>query len=533
MSEIAASGQSIVMLAAENDQLPGGKVGGIGDVIRDVPAALAARGKTVSVLMPAYGVFHELPGAVRTTTIDAPFRGAYEPVVLYEVLRDHQPGVRTWVMEHPEFSSGGRGRIYCNDPADAPFASDASKFALFCSAAVRAIASGQLGRVDAMHLHDWHTAFAAILRAFDDEVAALRHLPCAFSIHNLAIQGIRPLRGSQSSLEAWYPGLQYDQSALDDPRWPACVNPLAAAIRLCDQVHTVSPSYSLEILHPSRVQQDGFYGGEGLEHDLQRAREQHRLHGILNGCDYNTPMPVAIEWQALRRELRQQLRQWVAASPTVMTADYLALDNLRELSGGPMPKTLVTSIGRLTEQKARLLTWTDSNGDSALDRLLSHLGDTGVMVIIGSGSAEYEDFLNRAQSSHSNLIFINHYAQGLADLLYASGDLFLMPSSFEPCGISQMLAMRSGQPCLVHAVGGLRDTVTDNHNGFHFSGATAAEQAERLVQRFTEAVELHQNDADAWEQMRNNARQARFLWSDAVEQYERLLYRVDLSEQAY
>lgn len=515
---------NIIMLAAENDAIPGGKVGGIGDVMRDVPPALAANGHTVAVIMPAYGRFHDLPGATRATLLEVPFAGALEQVEMYELFHDHTPGVSIWLLEHELFSVCGKGKIYCNDPNDAPFASDANKFALFCTAAAHAIVGGQFGTVDALHLHDWHTAFLAIQREFDPALAALKNVPLVYSIHNLAIQGIRPLAGTDSSLEEWYPDLNYDRNLLADPRWPSCVNPMAAAIRLSDQVHTVSPSYAKEIILPSRVEEDGFYGGEGLQRDLQQAAEQQRLNGILNGCDYSVEPQASSDWDLVLQRLVQQVQLWIAEGQVLLACDYLADRQLQNWQTRPAPNHLVTSIGRLTEQKARLFTYIDETGKTALDRLLESLGNRGVFILLGSGDTSYERFLAQAATRHDNFLFLNHYAQSMADLLYSSGNLFLMPSSFEPCGISQMLSMRCGQPCLVHAIGGLKDTVEDESTGFQFSGDSFAEQGEAMLQRFDEVLQLREQHPVRWQAICKNAREVRFEWKQSVDAYVDNLY---------
>lgn len=513
------------MLAAENDAIPGGKVGGIGDVIRDVPPALAELGHQVNVVLPAYGSFHTLPTSKKITLIETPFRGVVEEVEVYELFEGHTQGVHHYVLEHEAFSVGGEGRIYCNDPSDAPFASDANKFALFCAAATRAAALGLFGKLDALHLHDWHTAFAAILREYDPDCIGLRDIPCIYSIHNLAIQGIRPLSGTTSSLDMWYPTLEYQRDAVIDPRWPSCVNPMAAAIRLSDHVHTVSPSYAEEIIQPSDVAEVGFYGGEGLQADLRDASTSGRLSGILNGCDYSVSGGQPLEWPAITSMLNEQVQNWIAGGQVLLACDYLADRRLREWSERSAPRHLITSIGRLTEQKARLFTYTDENGHNALRRLLESLGDRGVFVLLGSGDTTYERFLAQMAATHSNFLFLNHYAQNVADMLYSSGNLFLMPSSFEPCGISQMLSMRDGQPCLVHAIGGLKDTVEDNSNGFQFSGSTFAEQGENMLARFDEVLKLREQHPVRWQAICNNASDARFLWSDSVTQYVDTLYQ--------
>ena len=122
-----------------------------------------------------------------------------------------------------------------------------------------------------------------------------------------------------------------------------------------------------------------------------------------------------------------------------------------------------------------------STGTTLLDTILERLGSNGAFFLLGSGTAEYEQFFLEVSARHPNFIYLQGYSDALSHALYNNGDLFVMPSSFEPCGISQMLAMRAGQPCLVHAVGGLNDTVQDGVTGFSFSGADSTEQAQNCA----------------------------------------------------
>lgn len=511
-----ASPLHILMVAAENDALPGAKVGGIGDVVRDLPPALAALGCTVTVVVPGYGFLGSRPGAHVLGRFPVGFGGGRTEAVLYEVpARQVHAGVRHLVIEHPAFAHGGR--IYCDDPPEAPFATDASKYALFCAAVAEAAVEGRFGSVDVLHLHDWHAAFLAILRRFHPGCAALRPVRCVVTLHNLALQGVRPLRGHASSLAAWYPGLPWEPWAVLDPRWLDCVNPMAAAIRLADAVHAVSPSYAQEILLPSDVAGSGRYGGEGLEGDLQRARDEGRLWGILNGCEYPSDPPPAPDWPALLRLARSEVLRWsgAAGSPAVPTAHFLAHARLGEWLERPRPGLLLTSVGRMTDQKAALLLERASDGRPALDALLAALGPDGAWLSLGSGDPAYERALVAASARHPNFVFLQGYSEPLSAALYAAGDLFVMPSSFEPCGISQMLAMRAGQPCLVHAVGGLRDTVEDGVTGYAFAGDGRTAQADALVLALYRALDARR-EPGRWQTLRAAAGSARFLWEDSA-----------------
>ena len=219
---------NILMVSAENGALPGGKVGGMGDVLRDAPRALAALGHRVTVLTPAYGAFHESPKARSRGSMTVDFRGSREEVALYTLPpAGPQRGVRTLLVDHPLFSACGRGRIYCSDPPGEPFAADSAKFALFCAAAATGLRDGWFGEQHVVHLHDWHAATVAVLARLHPAFATLRHVHLVFTIHNLALQGIRPLHGHEASLFAWYPELPL-APALIDPRYP-CARPSRSA----------------------------------------------------------------------------------------------------------------------------------------------------------------------------------------------------------------------------------------------------------------------------------------------------------------
>ncbi len=515
----------ILMIASENDALPGGKVGGIGDVVRDVPRALVKKGCTVTVLTPAYGVFSNLPGAKKGTRLNVSFGGTHDLLDLYEVPgRQAISGVRHWAIEHPLFSTCGKGRIYCDDPDGRPFATDASKFALFCVAAAEAIIKSEFGKIDVLHLHDWHAAFLLILRRFNPVYKALKRIRCVYTIHNLALQGIRPFSDDESSLQQWYPDLKYKRAQLADPRWPDCVNPTAIGIRLADAVHVVSPTYAEEILRPSDVAALGQYGGEGLEADLQAAKTGKRLFGILNGCEYLAKhKPTVASWAALLKLLHAQVLFMAARSSTLSSALFIAQNRIDKLSN-KRPMFLLTSVGRITEQKVRLLQQETSTGRPALECILEALGEDGLLIMVGSGDRGYEQFLSETAARYSNFIFLCGYSEAMVTALYDMGDLFLMPSSFEPCGISQMLAMRAGQPCLVHHVGGLRDTVQDNVTGFAFTGRNPTEQADNLVATLHRAM-IAKTRAKKWQAMRKKATAKRFQWADSIDVYLKQLYQ--------
>lgn len=553
----------IMMVAAENAAV-GVKRGGVGDVLRDVPEALAKLGHCVTVVIPTHGLDHLRSGA-EVAQFEFSHHGSLHTATLHQVEACPprvSPCVRDWAIDFPVEAR----EVYVHDHLE-PFATDASKFSMFSAAVAELIehVEPQLrnvaearepfdGGLDVVHLHDWHAAFVFIHRHFEgsSRFPRLRTLRCVYTIHNLALQGVRPLcYNGTSCFTAWYPHLASaaKRRALLDPDWVDTLNPMAIGIRLADAVHVVSPSYKTEILEPTRpfrnANNPAFYGGEGLEDDLREAENEGRLVGILNGCNYGA-VNSSVDGKAGEPVLRglttieARLHAWRAATvkPDSSSLPMDAWDegiNRRALSRleylrARRPGIIVTSVTRLADQKLELLALpsTSGLGHFVIDDILATLleqGKPGVYVLLGQGDPRLEQFFDDAADRNENLIFVKGQDEQLATALYENGDLFLMPSSFEPCGISQMLAMRSGQPPLVHAVGGLRDTVTDGVTGFAFSGDGSQAQASALLATFKRALALHMSDPDAYTRIRVATREQRFLWSESARQYVDRLYR--------
>lgn len=491
--------------------MQGGKVGGVGDVVRELPAALVNVGWQATVLTPAYGMLHELPKAKSLGSINIEFRGVITAVEIFDIPGSEQQ-VRNIVFEHPNFSPLGPGQIYCSDATDRPFAADANKFAFFCAAAAAWINQLLVGP-DVVHCHDWHAATYTVLRAYRPDYQRLRDIRTVFTIHNLAYQGTRPVGGDESALESWFPGLPFEHSAISDPLHADCFNPMAAAIRLADKISTVSPTYAEEICEPSNAA-IGFVGGEGLENDLTDARTDGRLVGILNGCNYERSIGRRPGWQRILDLAAEQVVAWADAAPS-NRIHAVALQGLKSLPRR-RPVHLLSSVGRLVGQKASLLFEQLPNGRTTLDTILDDLGSKGVLIVLGSGEKSYERRMLEVAERTNNLLFLCGYSETLAQPLYRAGDLFLMPSSFEPCGISQMLAMRAMQPCVVHGVGGLRDTVIDKHSGFVFAGDTPQQQAINFVATVKRALTIKTDRNQDWQKICIRAAAARFSWTESA-----------------
>lgn len=447
------------------------------------------------------------------------FRGEEQDVTLYRL--PEIDGVATILIHHPLLAPNAIGRVYDDDADGRPFATDSSKFAFFCTAAAVWIAEQQ---PDVVHLHDWHAAYYLILRDFSPLKETLSGIRTVFTIHNLAYQGQRPFEHDASSLVAWFPGLQYDPERLRDPHSHSAMNPMAYAIRAADKVNTVSPTYAREICLPTR-RDDGFFGGEGLEYELYQAAAKNRLSGILNGCDYSLPVPRRVGWTRLVEDMETQVGKWASKQPA-NPVHRTTLDNLAALPKR-RPMHVLTSIGRIVEQKMQLFCQTLSDGQTALDHILDRIGQKGVLILLGSGDPGYEELIAETARRKPRLIFLNGYAEDLGNELYRSGDLFLMPSSFEPCGISQMLAMRAGQLCVVHGTGGLRDTVVDSETGFVFEGADQPQQAANFVASVARGLDTRRDHPSTFADMRRRAAAVRFDWDVTAKHYVETLYEHD------
>ena len=508
-----------LFVAAENDALPECKAGGMGDVVRDVPKEIARRGDKVQVVVPSYGRLHQ--DGTLVSTLEFSLRGVPYTAELYKVSpRKKVAGITHFVIHHPEITAGEIAHMYHHDPEE-PFYTDAVKFTIFCTAVATGIQQQAFGNLEFIHLHDWHSSLLLFLREFHPAYTSLKPIRFVYSIHNLAIQGIRPFSGNYSSLEHWFPGLAYQREALQDPRYADCMNLMALGIRLADAVHTVSPTYKQDIMKPSAPPE--FIAGEGLEDDLLQAERQGRLFGILNGCIYRNIQTA--EPGTLFRNTVSSIFRWLQMEDKKYKADFLAHtgEKIIPLLDTP-PGMICSSVARLTEQKFYFF----RRSPESLQHILHRLEEIGgVYMLLGTGAPEYEEYFREISYRYPNFIFINAQSEQLIDSLYLESDLYLMPSLFEPCGISQMLAMRNGNPCLAHATGGLNDTISHLKTGFLFGGETYADKIEELQAVFDKAITLFRNEPETWEQLRKRAEKQRFTWRKSVDAYYRDLYVLD------
>ena len=506
---------NFLFVASENDAIANCKVGGVGDVIRDVPRQISDRGDNVHVVVPSYSRLHQ--NGVLKARLNLQLRGVTYVAYLYRVpAKENHQNISHYVIHHPEIEAGNIGGIYHNDSTE-PFYSDVIKYIIFCTSVAEAIKQGLFGKLDVVHLHDWHSSLLLFLKNFHPAYTQLNKSRFVYCIHNLAIQGIRPFENSYSSLRNWFPTLDFDTEALKDPRYHNCFNLMAMGIRFADAVHTVSPSYKEDVMLPSLPPE--FIGGEGLENDLKQADKEGRFYGILNGSDYT--VKVVRKNQLFSNAASNIFRQLQKETDKNKSA-FLAHTGEKILPFlKKRPKFICASVARLTEQKFYFF----KRSPEALLQILNKLEEVGgVYVLLGTGAPDYEDLLRSISYQKKNFIFINFQSEAVVDSIYRDSDLYFMPSLFEPCGISQMLAMRNGQPCLVHHTGGLKDTVQHVHTGFAFDGKTYDEKVYNMVKSFKEALYLFENEKNTWKQIRENAKKMRFTWKKSVDEYYELLY---------
>ncbi len=509
---------NFLFASAENDAIANCKAGGMGDVVRDVPRQISEHGDKVHVIVPSYGRLHQ--DGIFKTSLYFNLRGLNYVAELYEVKPKKEfPNIVHYVIHHPEIEAGDIAHIYHNDPEE-PFYTDAIKYFIFCTAVAEAVKRGAFGDLDIIHLHDWHSSLLLFLREYDTEYSLLKKIRFVYSIHNLAIQGIRPFYDNYSSVQNWFPNVDYDHEKLKDYRYEDCINLMAVGIRFADAVHTVSPSYKEDVLLPSSPPE--FIGGEGLELDLQKADEEGRLFGILNGCNYKNINKE--EKGFIYRNTVKALFKWLQEESKKYKADFLAHTGEKVMEYvDNRPEFIVSSVARLTEQKFYFF----MRSPEAFVEILKKLEKVGgIFMLLGTGAPEYEELFRQLSYEHKNFIFTNGQSENLIDSIYLESNLYFMPSLFEPCGISQMLSMRNGNPCLVHHTGGLKDTVSHMKTGFSFDGDTYDEKIKNMLTAFDTALDVFANDKAAWRKIQSSAKKMRFTWKKSVDTYYKLLYNL-------
>jgi starch synthase len=470
------------------------KTGGLGDVCGSLPVALKALGADVRLLLPGYrdAIRHAGPLKRLTPITLAPLA---EPVTL---LEGRLPGTRVkfWLIDFPP-AYDRPGNPYLNAHGH-PWHDNAARFALLARVAV-ALARGQAGlswRPDIVHCHDWQTGLVPALLAQEAARPAT-----VFTIHNLAYQGLFPF---DTLAALGLPASFWSSKALE---FHDQLSFIKGGLVYADRLTTVSPSYAREILTPEF--------GEGLNGLLRhRAR---KLSGILNGIDDKI---------------------WNPARDAHLTARYSARNfsgkqqnkaALQQELGLPVSITvpLIGMVGRLVPQKGM---------DLVLEALPQLMDLPLQLALLGSGEAAYEKALRAAVAQYPTRLAVNiGYDETLAHRIEAGSDMFLMPSRFEPCGLSQLYSLRYGTVPIVRRVGGLADTVVDATPNTLAAGTASGvmfreAQPRALVNAVTRALALYQ-DQRRWKKLVVTGMRQDFSWRHSAGEYLTLYDRLVLSRQ--
>jgi starch synthase len=475
---------------AASEVTPFAKTGGLGDVLNALPRALRHFGVDVSVVMPAYGTIPRDRFSLAPTGIhvDAPVS---DRIVTAEVLRaDLGEGVPLYLIAADQYFA--RDGLYGTAGGD--YADNPERFAFF-SRAVLALIS-QLGAPDVVHCHDWQTGLVpAFLRADYVRYPALERVATVHTIHNLGYQGI-----------FW----RFDWHLLNldwrffTPQWLEFhdhINYLKAGLVFADALTTVSPTYAREIQTPAF--------GHGLEGVLTARRDI--LTGILNGADY-------MEWNPEHdAHIAQRYSLHDLRGKAVCKADLQATVGLPVDTGLP----LIGIVSRLADQKGFDLI--AAAAPALMQRPLQ-------MVVLGAGDARYQNLLQELARLHPERLSVQiAFDETLAHKIEAGSDMFLMPSRYEPCGLNQLYSLRYGTPPVVHATGGLEDTIEDvdadavRGTGFKFGPYTTG----ALLGALDRALDAYRRP-DLWTAIMRNAMRADFSWDRSAAAYIELYQRLRL-----
>lgn len=465
---------------------PFSKTGGLGDVMGALPLALQAQGIPVAVISPFYGRLSSGNFRIRLSISDCHVGYPWQPITT-DVYEADYHGVPVYFIHRGEFFDR---RYYYNDHKGDYF-DNAERFIFFCRAALALIR--RLGVNPAVvHAHDWQAALlSAYIYYLRQSGGFWAETATALTIHNLAFQGrfsSRLFAGCGLPAEAW---------GMEGVEYYGDLNMLKGGIAYADAITTVSPTYAEEILHE--------HCGCGLD-GILRKRKAH-LSGILNGADYSVWSPEADPYLPAT---------YSAADLSGKAVCKKALLEEMGMDARLLQRPVLSFIGRLRGQK----------GIDLLNAIIPDIIklDVGI-IVLGEGNPEHEaavlEFMEIYRGKVSAAV---NYTEDLAHRIQAGSDIFLMPSRYEPCGLTQMYALRYGTPPVATAVGGLCDTITpwpkDNFTGFTFERSSSA----GFLQAIRKAVALWEKDQPAWQAMMVRAMQQAFTWEEAGAAYA-TLYR--------
>ncbi|WP_315764792.1 glycogen synthase GlgA [Sphingomonas sp. Y38-1Y] len=475
---------SIRLLSVASEIYPLVKTGGLADVAGALPGALAGEGVATTTLIPGYpAVMAAIEGGERLHAYAELMGG---PATL---MRGRAHGLDLILLDAPHLFDRPGNPYLGPDGLDWP--DNALRFGAFARAAAD-LAGGRVAgfEVDVIQLHDWQAGLAAAYLHYDPPV---RRPGVVTTIHNLAFQGVFP---------AWMLGplgLPAQAFALDGLEYHGQISFLKGGLIFADRITTVSPTYATEIM--------GEAGGMGL-HGLLGGRSDV-VSGILNGIDTAVWDPATDPALAAPFD---------ASNLGARAANKAALQRSFGLEEDPAA-FLIGSVGRLTEQK----------GMDLVPPLIPDLVAAGAQfALLGSGDRELEDAYRTLATAYPARVGVRiGYDEALAHAIEGGADAFLMPSRFEPCGLTQMYALRYGAVPIVARVGGLADTVIDASpyalaqvvaTGFHFAAGSAAS----LRAALTRAMAMHRDEPGAWSRLQRNGMATDCSWGSAARQYAAL-----------
>lgn len=480
------------ILVVASEVAPLAKTGGLADVAASLPKALKRMGHDARVIMPFYKstATGEFPVRKARKSSEIPLGGE----VFKGYLRQTSIGdLPVYLLESKEFFS--RDGLYGTPEGDYP--DNPRRFAFFCRSVLQLLKKMDF-RPDVIHCHDWQTALIPLLLKHElGDDPFFSRTAVIFTIHNLAYQGLFP----PAALEEM--GLDKSLFTTELLEYYGKVNVMKGGILTADVVSTVSENYCREIRTPEL--------GCGLEGVLESRRDE--LYGILNGLDTDEWNP-ATDKRIFRNYSARALAGKIADKQDLQRA--LGLDLSRDIP-------LIGMVGRIVEQK----------GIDLLVDLLPRFAEEGLqLVLLGTGEARYMKLLNDFKEGGVANVSINLGFNGhLAPKVYAGSDMFLMPSRYEPCGLSQLIACRYGAVPIVRKTGGLADTVVDvsensrEGSGFSFADYTP-EACWATVQRALAAY----RDKEGWRKIIRRCMLRDFSWQQAAAGYEDL-YRKGLEKK--